>query len=318
MRYIWVALIAIAVIVALVLSESGEETRAELDYLEEIDAQAVELARSGDALRDVVSRLQRIDRVEFTTVIEGIREDLAAGQSFVGLEPPLASLLSVRAQYRNAIRAWGAGIDEFEESILDAADNPESLGVVDPVVEGLANIRAGDDFFASLIVDMRRDDVPSPLTEYPRVVLSPAEGSLVSLAAAYIDSARSPNNGLALRPSIAVSQIVFDPDWQLNPSDEVVVPVTEQISFTAVITNSGNVASDPENLVLTLVGGPEEVRLQAEVPGLSPNQQVAIPFDPIEVSPGGVYEVTVTLVVTGEDSNGEDNERSVQFTVNEE
>ena len=57
--------------------------------------------------------------------------------------------------------------------------------------------------------------------------------------------------------------------------------------------------------------------MQAEVPPLEPNQQVAIPFDPIAVQTGTVYEVRATLAITGPDSSGDDNTRSVQFTVSE-
>jgi hypothetical protein len=77
------------------------------------------------------------------------------------------------------------------------------------------------------------------------------------------------------------------------------------------------VASGVEALVLTLTGGPEQIREQAEVAALQPNQQVAIIFDALEVEPGGIYEVAAILAITGDDSNGNDNEIRVQFTVNE-
>jgi len=317
LRYVLPILIGIAVVVALVVSSSGEETRAELAYLEELDSQSVELAKSGDALRDVVTKLSSIDRVEFVTVIEGIREDLDVGLAFVEEDPLIPSVLSVRSQYRIALETWSEGINQFETAVLEAADQPESVLVVDLMAESLAELRAGDELFASLIVDMRRDDVPSPLTELSTVILSPAQGSLVSLSVVYIRSARSPDNGLALRPGLAVSQLVSDPQWQVNPSDQVVVPTTEAIVFSAVISNLGNIASDPETLVLTLLGGPEQVLLEVEVPVLNPTQQLTIPFEAVAVTPGGVYEVTVRLVIAGADVNPEDNDISVQFTVNE-
>ena len=78
-RLVWPLLVVAAVVVAVVVSSAGEETRVELGYLENVQEQSGELARSGDALRDVVSRLQRIDRNELVTVIDGIEEDLAVG-----------------------------------------------------------------------------------------------------------------------------------------------------------------------------------------------------------------------------------------------
>jgi len=314
-RYFLLVVVGIAVIVALIVSASGDETRAELEYLEEIQSQATEISKGGDALRGVVSRLQRIDRTEFVTVIEGIREDLAVGLAFVEDVPPTPMLSPVRSMYRQALRTWDAGIAGYGSSVLEAADNPESLLVVDTMADSLAEMRAGDTFYADLVVEMRRGDILDPLTPMPAVMLMPAEGSLVSLSVSYIDSARSPNSGLALRPGLAVSQIVSDPEWQVNQSDQVVVPTTNSIIFSVVVTNVGNVASKVEALVLTLTGGPEQIREQAEVARLQPNQQLTIIFDPLEVEPGGVYEVAAVLAITGEDSNGNDNEIRAQFSV---
>lgn len=203
-------------------------------------------------------------------------------------------------------------------SVLAAADNPESLLVVDTMADALAEMRAGDTFYADLLVEMRRVDIPNPLTPMSAVVLMPAEGSLVSLSVSYIDSARSPNSGLALRPGLAVSMVVSDPDWQVNLlNDQVVVPTTDSIVFSVVVTNVGNVASRAEPLVLTLTGGPEQIRERAEIAPLQPNQRVTIIFDPLEVEPGVIYQVAAVLVITGEDSNRDDNQIRVQFIVNE-
>ena len=316
-RYFLLVLVGVVVVVSLIVSASGDETRVELEYLEEMQSQTVEISKGGDALRDVVSRLQRIDRTEFVTVIDGIREDLAVALAFVEEVPPTISLSPVRSMYRQALRTWDAGVEEYGLSVLAAADNPESLLVVDTMADALAEMRAGDTFYADLLVEMRRVDIPNPLTPMSAVVLMPAEGSLVSLSVSYIDSARSPNNGLALRPGLAVSMVVSDPDWQVNPNDQVVVPTTDSIVFSVVVTNVGNVASRAEPLVLTLTGGPEQIREQAEIAPLRPNQRVTIIFDPLEVEPGGIYQVAAVLVITGEDSNRDDNQIRVQFIVNE-
>ena len=62
---------------------------------------------------------------------------------------------------------------------------------------------------------------------------------------------------------------------------------------------------------------PEPIREQAEIAPLQPNQQVTTIFGPLEVEPGGIYQVAAVLVITGEDSNRDDNQIRVQFIVNE-
>ena len=317
-RLIWPALIAAAVTLAVVVSSAGEETRTELEYLEQIQSQSSKLARSGDALRDVVSRLQRIDRTEFVTVIDGINDDLAEGLTLTDEQPPIVSLVSVHALYRETLETWSDGVSLFATAILTAADEPENTIVVDEVAAALSEIRAGDRSYARMVEAMARDDVPEPLSPMPSVTLMPADARILSLAAAYVDSARSENSALALRPGLRVSQLLAAPEWQENPDGLIVMPSTTEVTFSVVISNTGNIRSAAIPLVLEMIGGAEPVRLTNEVPELDPTQQVTVIFDPLAVEPGGIYQVSASLVVTGNDTSFEDNEISVEFTVNEQ
>lgn len=306
------------VVLAIVVSTAGDETRVELDYLERVHSQATNLARSGDALRDVTSRLQRIERTEFMTVVDGIQEDLNVGLALIAEEPPAPSLIPVRALYRETLETWDRGIADFAQSILEAADDPESTVAVDLVAESLAEIRAGDNAYASLVFAMGREDIPGTLSPMPTVVMTPAEGRLVSLSESYVDSARSENSGLGLRPGLGISQIVTDPEWQVNPEGQAVVPATNTIIFSIVVTNAGNIVSEEVGLVVELIGGVEPTRVTDVIAPLDPNQQVTMVLEPIDVESGGIYEVKATLAVTGNDANFEDNEKSVEFSVNDE
>jgi len=73
-----------------------------------------------------------------------------------------------------------------------------------------------------------------------------------------------------------------------------------------------------EDLVVTLTGGPDEVRAQVVVEPLEPDQQVTVVIEPMLVEPGGVYEVVAALAISENDSDFEDNSITVVFTVNEE
>lgn len=320
-RLIWALLLGAAIVVAVVVSAAGDETRTELDYLGQLQEQATEIARGGDALRDVVSRLQRIDRTEFTTVIDGIDEDLDAGLALVEEEPPLRSLVPVRVLYAQALEAWDRGVSGFAAAVLEAADEPESVAVVDNMAESLAELRAGDASYVGMVEAMDRGDVPSTLSPLPEIMMMPVEGgSLINLSAAYIDSARSENSELALRPGLKVSMITSDPEWQVNSEGQAVLPATETVSFSVVVSNVGNVASEPETLVFELLGGPEPetVRFDEEIIALNPNRQVTVLIEDVVVEPGQLYRARAVLAATGNDASFEDNEIIVEFTVNEE
>lgn len=315
-RIIWPILIGAAVIIALIVSASGQETRAELQYLEEMQADLLEIAKAGDALGDVARTLRRIERTEFVTVIDGVQADLSIGLEFVSQDPPTPSLLPIRAMYRQALVAWDKGVEGYGASVLAAADDPESTIVLDSMADSLAELRAGDNLYADLLVDMEDPEVPNALTDMPAVTLTPGGGTLVGLSASYINAARAPSSGLALEVGLAISQIVSDPEWELNPSDEVIVPFTESIVFSVVVTNVGNIRSEQETVELVLFGGQEQLSQTAGVGALDPRQQVTLVFEPVAVTADILYEVLTRLTPTGTDTNLDDNEIAVEFTVN--
>ncbi len=318
-RILWPLLITVGAVVAIAVSGSGADTRAELEYLDTIQEEASALSTKGAALSDVASRLARIDRTELVTVIDGLRADLAAGLELADQAPPSVTLFAVNALHRQALAAWDAGISGFGSGLLAAADDPTSTVVVDNIANALAELRAGDRLFQDLIAELEREEVPDPAAPMPAVALMPTtSGDLTSLAQAYVLAARSPNSNLALRPGLAVSQVVTDPEWEVNPEDVVIVPHTETVTFNVVVSNLGNVISPAVSLNFELTAeGEEPVILEEPVPALESQQQVTVTFPDVEVSSGETYEVALTLIGVQTDVNADDNELRVEFIVSE-
>jgi hypothetical protein len=316
-RFLWPILITAAALIAVAVSSAGRDTRADLEYLNAIQEHAVALSTRGDALREVSSRLARIDRTELMTVVDGIQADLAIGQEFVAEEPPSSALFAVNALYRQALDAWNAGIGGYASALLSAADDPSNAVAVDNIANSLAELRAGDRLYLTLVEEMARQDVPDAAAPMPAVVLIPADGDLFSLSQAYAEAARAPTNGLALRPGLSVSQVVSVPQWEVDPDDVVVLPATDTVTFEVVISNLGNVISTPATVRLVLIGGEEPVTLDQQVIALQPDALTSVAFEDIAVDPGGQYQVTAALIGLGADVDPTDNEITVDFTVNE-
>ncbi len=317
-RFVWPLLISIAAIAAIALSGSGTDARAELEYLDAVQEEAVALSSKGTALSGVVSRLSMIDRTELVTVIDGLRADIAAGLELAEEAPPSETLFAVNALHRQALAAWEAGISGFGSGLLAAADDPTSEVVVDNIANALGELRAGDRLYSDLVTELEREEVPDPASPMPVVVLMPTTGGLTSLAQAYVLAARSPESTLALRPGLAVSQVVSEPEWEVSPEDVVIVPNTETMTFNVVVSNLGNVISPAVSLNFELTTEEEDpLVLELPVPALESQQQTTVTFPDIEVSGGTAYEVTLTLVGVQTDVNADDNALTVPFTVSE-
>lgn len=307
-----------AALVGLASQGAGTDARAEIEYLDELSTQVTDLAVGGDALRDVVSRLSRIERPELVTVIDDLKEDIDLGLAFVAAEPPSPELATVRSLYRLALQQWSAGVTAFGDGILAAADNPGDATPTSTLANALASLRAGDDLFLELQAEIERPEVRDPVNTLRDVTLLPAEGEPIPLALAYTDAARNPNNGIALRPGLALSMIVSDPEWQLNPDNMVVMPATDQTTFSVVISNVGNLRSEEEQMTLTLSGPGDPVSVSQPIPALDPGGQTTIVYEPLGLTPGELYEVLAEILVVGPDTNLEDNLLQVVFMVNNE
>jgi hypothetical protein len=316
MRLLWPVLIVAAVVLAVVVTAAGEQTRVELEYLDQIRTQAIDLSRSGASLREVMPMVRTIDRDEFTTVFDSVGASLDVGLAFVADPPPTDTLVPVWVMYRQILLTWQSGVDGLSTAILQAADHPDDVGVETDVADALVALRAGDNLYADFQEEFDLEGVPDPVNPLVDVTLSPADTDVLSLASSYVAAAQTSTSSLGLRPGLEVSQIISDPKWQINVDGRPVVPNTDTIRFSTVITNSGNVASGPETVEMTLTDGSETMRTQAEVRALSPSGQTTVVFDPVDVVPDTLYEITVSLVEVALDSNLDDNSLHIQFTVN--
>lgn len=316
-RFLLPALAVAAVVIAAVVSAAGEETRVELEYLGSIRGQAEQLALSGTSVADVMSRVDQIGRDEFTTVFSAVGADLDEAQAFVGEEPPTDSLIPVWALYRQAVTAWDRGTRGLAQAILQAADDPDDMTAIDSTVDAIADLRAGDTLSQDMKAEFAREEIPDPVAPPVDVVFSPSDGGLGSISRSYVVAARRSTSQLGLHPGLAMSQVVSDPGWDVNVEGETVVPATDTVAFAAVITNSGNVASEPESATMEVTVGTEDPLAVAteEVPALQPDGQTTVEFEPLELDPDIVYEVRVALELSNPDSDLTDNERTVEFTI---
>jgi hypothetical protein len=315
-RLIWPALLTVVAVIAVAVASAGRDTHADLEYLEAVRRQAGELSKDGDALRVVTSHLSRVERNELQLAIDGIRDDIDEGMTLVEDGAPSEALIGINSLYRQALESWTVGISGFESGILTAADDPSNTIVVDNLANAMAEMRTGDRVYVDLVRELAADDIPDPVGAMPNVVLMPADGELLVLSQAYVAASRSINSKIALRPGLGVSEISSDPLWNVNPDDETVVPATEAITFAVVVSNKGNVESEPGSLRLTLSGVGDPVVIDQTVGVLAPGQQTAIMFEDMAVESGGLYEVKASLETIQLDTDFDDNELSVIFMVN--
>lgn len=303
-------------ILGLVVSAAGVDTRAQIEYLSEIHDHSVQMSRNGDALLGISERLRTISRDELVTVAQGILDDIAQARAFADADPTVESVIPIRSLFRQALITWEAGVEGFYITLLAASDDRLDATVVDSMAAAIAQLRVGDAVYALLLEELERAEYPAPLTPLPEVVMSPTDDGLVVASLRYVDDARSPDNTLTIRPGLAVSQLLSDPEWQLDANGQVVVTDTDAVVFSVVLTNDGNIDSGVQTVTVSLSGVDGLVSSELTVEALAPGRQVTLIFDPMEVEPGESYQVTASIEGEPDDWDLTDNSITVVFVVN--
>lgn len=318
-RIFWPLLATALVAVGLVVATAGGDTRSTINYLEDVQLTALKISRAGSTLSDLVGDLSRVDRSEFSSVVNGVTTALGEAADAADREAPDPELLGAMTLYRLAVDSWSGGIDGFSDAILQAADDPTDESVIDALASAVVSVRAGDDIYGALLDEFARESVPSPVAEMPQVRLLPVDTPITVLAPAWVSAVRSDASGLPMRPSVRIEQVNTTPEWVQSADGSIVVPaVSTTIEVMVVVGNSGNTVTVEGLLELTFTGPEgEPVELEQPVPVIEAGASTSLVFRELPVSPGSFYELVLELDPQGPDAFSEDNRHSTGFTVNE-
>lgn len=318
-RIIWPLIITFVVVIGVLVATAGGDARATISHLEDVQTSALAVSRTGSTLRTLVGDLSRVDRSEFESVVTGVREALDEAEEVADREVPDQELLGAMSLYRLAVESWRSGIEGFDDAILRAADDPSDQTAVDDLASAVVSVRAGDALYQALLVELAREEVPSPVAEMPEIRLLPVDTPITVLAPAWVSAVRSETSGLPMRPSIRIEQVSTTPEWVQSSDGSLVVPaVAETIDVMVVIGNSGNTVTEPATVTMSFQGqGTDPITDQQSVTEIQAGANTTVGFRELEVTPGTFYELIVELNPEGADAFADDNRFSTGFLVNE-
>jgi hypothetical protein len=305
----------VVVVLGLYAASIGGRAAATVSYLEVIRSAGDDLSVSTQVFLGVVGGLGRIDRAEFVTSLQAVREDLERAGGLAAAPPP--TLTGASNLHRLALGAWLDGIGQFEQGVLTAADEPASLAAADLVTAALYRLQAGDQLYAALVEELARIDVPDPISPLPEIHFVQVRLPIATAGQTLAATAGSDASLIRLRPDLAVEQVSSVPEWVLNPAGQLVVEAVESIGFEVVVANRGNAPAGGPMVTLELTGEGNALSDESPAADLEAGQQTVVKFDNLTVRPGGLYRLVVSLVMTDPDRAADNNSRVVDFSINE-
>jgi hypothetical protein len=164
-------------------------------------------------------------------------------------------------------------------------------------------------------VDELRSATDLPV-DFPEVAFLPS-GPLGYLYG--IRNAIEGATGLDLRRDLEVSAVKLDPKEVKVDNGDLILPATDSIVVEASVRNSGN---QPESDLVVSVTLRDSVGTVAgqftdRVGTLDPRASTTVDFNPLTVSPGSTYTMTVSVAVVPEELDVENNVKQISIRINE-
>jgi hypothetical protein len=316
--YAILAIITIIALLMLAVSRQRNDTRDSISYLVEADS-AVNTYR--DLAREfqgqILADLRVAQREDVVALISQYVADANEKSSALAELAVPASVAPAAAALDLAVSSWNIGLQTFSDALLGVVDRPNSDAAKEALGASLAQFRTGDAAYAAFmeaVAELRsQTDLP---VDFPEVTFLPS-GPLgyVYGVADTVDGAA----GLVLRRDVGVSAVNLDPKEVKNDNGELILPATDSMTVRASIRNSGNQPESNLSVSVTLLNSSGAVagQTKSEVDALDPRASTTVDFDPLTVTSGNSYTITVSVAELPGELDAENNIEQIPIRINE-
>lgn len=319
-RWLLIALTVAAVVssIAFLVSRQTEQ-RGTVEFFAAAGEVSLLHGESADLFADTLSQIgpdlsrpEVIRRLDDMVAITEEAEALLDSAVPVPVSRPYGSLAA-------ASTAWAEGVLEVRRVILGIMDGEIPVGAESELRSALELLRVGDigyGQFRNAIESLPEEVDAPPFEPVAYIVPDPTNPLLYDAQNLTLRILSSYN--LSARVDIGVVGMV-DPAPTGDRGGIPVVPFSESIVVNAVVSNAGNeaVSSVAVRLDVLDVDTGEVVTLGRVSSEIAPGGSTTVSFDDLVITPGGLYQATVSVTIEGD--NRPDNDAwSMTFIWNAE
>ena len=318
----WILLVCLLVVAAALVVNSREtEIRREASFFDATRALAQEVDQVATGYRRLVTtELRGITRDDFEALMDRLSKQMA--QHSAGLKEVDApdSARAAREMLDIAFESWAAGLDEFRIAVTEVVDEPTSTAPVARLGGAIVQLRVGDLMYGRYLgaADAMIQESDVRLGEVPAIVFISDHRVLLD-AAGLARTIRS-STQMGVRRDVVILQVVFEPlpSGGLGEDGERIFPVTDQLQFSAVIGNRGNVDQKGLKVTARVISEAGEVltTLDSHTVDLAPGDVGSVLFPPTAVDPGAEYMLRFNLTVLEDEVETQDNVWESQIRIN--
>jgi hypothetical protein len=314
---IFVTLAASVALIAFLVTRQTEE-RGTVEFFAAVDEASALHTEASAELESALASIGVIPRQDLLNRLARITETAQTADALLDIEVPNIVATSHGA-VSTASAAWTAGVIELERSITSIMDDSASEQSSEGMQEGMNLLLAGDTAYGLFLesLDGPYGGVDISLLE-PVMYINPDAQDPLLYDPLSLSIRVSVSYDLAPQHNAAVTG-QLDPEPVGDRAGIPLVPYSESVGLTAVVSNTGN-DIEPTILVELEVFDAdtnERVTLTDTVVDLAGGSSVSVVFADLEIVPGRLYQLKVTVTIP-EDSRPDDDIWKITFIRNEE
>lgn len=315
-----VALTAVAA-TALLVNGQRTETRRLTAFFDGSRTLALEADQAAEGFSRLIStELRTIRRDDFVVLMDRLASQMTLHAAELDEMESPDSAAAVREMLDLAFDSWQAGLTEFQIAIIEVADQPTSTAPVERLGGAIVQLRVGDLIYAGFLerAETMIEDLDVTISEFPAISFISHQRALMNgegLARAIRSSTE-----MGIRRDVAILQVVFEPlpTGGVGEEGEIILPAVDQLRFSAVIGNLGNIAQKGLTVSVSLrdVSGRALSTQDSGLLDLAPGEIGTVTFGVEAVDPGAEYLLAFNLTVVEDDLDIEDNVWESEIRIN--
>jgi len=266
----------------------------EATVLQESAAQSFSLALSSIGVASRQDLTRRLESVVDQTV--------EAENTISAVEKVPSDIGAVYGTMRTASASWTKGGKELERVIVGIMDGEIVEKAVPELEHALELFAVGDAAYELFTATVEESSDLVQDVSFPSIrFIDPSEADPFRFNPTNLVLRIQGAYGLAPHHDVSV-QGATDPAAIGNRDGWPVVPFSDSIAITALVTNVGNEPEVDVDVALKVVNVKtnEVVSRSQVIPALDVGSSTTVSFDAIEVQPGGLYQANLTVSIDGD------------------
>ena len=311
-RWLFVALILFIIVAVIALAvRRTTEQRAVTEYMAVAEDVSNMATMTAAGYVDLLANIQEVDRPQLVEALDMMVDEAEAAERLLLEADVPAAAAETHGFLLVAVGSWRDAVETTDRAVVIVLDGPDDESGVSDLQQSFDLLRVGDLAYTRFLEALRSMDKDLVTRDFGAVTYGGDGFDAAAVSRMLRGVVR-----LGEARDLSVTAVTDPEPVAFRADDGVpVVPFTQSFTVNAVVANVGNETEQVIRVTMQLTdaggAGSGVIRRQV-IDVLEPGGARTLEFENLELQPGGLYEVVITVDLD-EDADVTNNQWSLVF-----